>query len=291
MTQRIRFLPEHGLSGGALPWVISVMVFLCALAASAGFSARHVVDDWAAGLAQRISVQIVEPDADARANQADAVLDILTGTPGVDSARQLSRSEAERLLEPWLGVGNVTDDLPIPAMIDVTLKPGMSVNADALEARLQQAAPSAAVDDYARWLDSLNRLTNAVQMISLAVMGLIFAATAAIAVFGTRAGLGAHRESIEIMHLMGATDDTIAAEFRRSFLKQGLKGGLGGLAAAGAALALLMQAARDLDSGVLPSLSLGWAGWTLLALLPLFAGLLTMIAAHVTVRRALTRLP
>jgi len=291
MTQRIRFLPDGSLTGGALPWVIGVMVFLCALAASVGLSAGHAVDDWARGLTQRMSVQIVEPDSEARETQLEAALDILRRTPGVADARRLSRAESERLLEPWLGAGNVTGDLPIPAMIDVTLASGMSVDADALEARLRQAAPSAAVDDYARWLNSLNRLTGLMQAVSFSVMGLIFAATAAIAVFGTRAGLSAHRESIEIMHLMGANDDAVAAEFRRSFLTQGIKGGLGGLLVGGVTLAMLMQAAGDLDGGLLPSLNPGWEGWTLLALLPLFAGLLTMLAAHVTVRRALTRLP
>ena len=42
-------------------------------------------------------------------------------TPGIIKAQALSTSELNELLEPWLGEGNIGENLPIPAMISVTL--------------------------------------------------------------------------------------------------------------------------------------------------------------------------
>lgn len=283
----IRFLPENSVAGGALPWVIGVMVYLSSLATAFGIAVNDAVGDWSADLSRSVSVQIVAADANEREAQADAAIARLEAMPGVVRVHRVTAPEMSGLLEPWLGRGNVTSDLPIPILIDVTLESGRAVASEALAASLRQVAPSAEVDDHQRWLARLERLTESLQVIAAVVVGLLLAATAAIAAFGTRAGMAGHRESIEIMHLMGAEDNAIAGEFRRRFLMQGFKGGLLGLAVGAATLLITDRMARELGGGLLPALDLGPLAWLALALLPPLAAALTMLAAQVTVRREL----
>lgn len=283
----IHFLPENSIAGGALPWVIGVMVYLSSLATAFGIAVNDAVGDWTADLARSVSVQIVTADAEQRERQAAAVIARLEEMPGVVQAHRVTDPEISGLLEPWLGRGNVTADLPIPVLIDVTLESGRAVATEALAASLRQVAPSAEVDDHQRWLAALERLTESLQLVAAIVVSLLLAATAAIAAFGTRAGLAGHRGSIEIMHLMGAEDNVIAGEFRRRFMMQGLKGGLLGLAVGTATLLITDHLARELGGGLLPALDLGPVAWLLLALLPPLAAALTMLAAQVTVRREL----
>ncbi|GGO11053.1 cell division protein [Iodidimonas muriae] len=289
--RRIRFLPARAIAGGALPWVIGTMVFLCALATGFAFAMNNAVGQWADQLSQQVSVQIVTVDEQAREEQASAAIQLLNDLPGISLASRVSTEDSVKLLEPWLGAGNVTADLPIPILIDVAIAPDHHIDLDALTAQVRTVAPNATLDDHERWLDRLNMLTKTLQSVALLVVVLILGATAAIAAFGTRAGLASHRASIEIMHLMGATDDLIAGEFRYRFMLQGLKGGSFGLLAGLFILILLRHFASRLGSGLVPTLDISLAGWLSLIALPGFAAFLTLLAAHLTVRRELARMP
>ncbi|MFQ5346886.1 MAG: cell division protein FtsX [Rhodothalassiaceae bacterium] len=287
----LRFLPESGIAGGTLPWVIGVMVYLSVLAAGFGFALNHAIGDWAADLSGRLSVQIFADDDAAAKQQAAAVTDLLGKTPGVRSVARVSAARLSELLEPWLGAGNVTDDLPLPILLEVTLVPGATLDTEALAARLRTRAPALAIDDHAQWLADVRRLAGSLELTAAVIVALVLAATAAIATFGTRAGLAGHRDSVEILHLMGAEDSLIAGEFRYRFMIQGLKGGAGGLVFGLVTLFGIDYLAGQLGRGLMPSLSLDWTEWLMIASLPGFAACLTMIAAHLTVHRELARLP
>ncbi|MHA7872548.1 MAG: cell division FtsX domain-containing protein, partial [Hyphococcus sp.] len=127
------------------------------------------------------------------------------------------------------------------------------------------------------------------QAFAFAVFLIVMAAACAISVFAARAGLAANHEIVSVLHLVGATDDFIAAEVQRRFFILGLRGAIAGLLAALLALGL---AALALRSGVaadvfIPRFSLG--GWLVLWLLtvPLATCLVTAVTARFTVLRAL----
>lgn len=287
----LKFLPAGAIAGGALPWVIGVMVYLSTLAGGFGFAINGSVGAWTASLSREISVQIVHEDKAERESRADAAMKVLGTMPGIAAVARLPASETAALLEPWLGAGNVTDDLPVPILLDVTLEPGRAIDLAALGAAVRAVAPGASIDDHEQWLVELDRLADGLAATSGLVVGLILAATAAIAAFGTRAGMASHRDSIGLLHNMGAEDDLVAGEFRYRFMLQGLRGGFGGLLVGIATLLIIDHFAAALGRGLLPAVRLSPIQWLWLAGLPLLAAFLTMIAAHVTVRRELARLP
>ena len=283
--QRFGFLPQGQGSGGLVPWVIAIMTFLTALALAGGIALASGASGMAGELGRSATVQIVQANPDRAGPQLQAALAALRGDPGVASARALAPQEMRRLLEPWLGAGNVTSDLPVPAVIDVRLRAG--ADAAAVGRRLRAAAPDARLDEHARWLAPLNGLVRSLQGLAALVIALVTAATLAVVALGVRSGLNVYRPTIELLHLMGTEDAAIARVFQHRYLGYGLAGGLVGVACAFGVLVIVGQLVRQMGAGAIGALSLPWAGWAALGALPLAVGLLAMAAARVSVARAL----
>jgi cell division transport system permease protein len=109
-------------------------------------------------------------------------------------------------------------------------------------------------------------------------------------VLAARAALDTHRSTIEVLHLMGATDVQVARLFQRRIALDALFGGLVGFAAAALVLVLLGSRAAALGSDLLGSVALGPLAWLLLIVLPILGVLLAMLVARATILRALGRM-
>ena len=284
-AQRHDFLPRGQGSGGLVPWVIAIMTFLTALALAGGIALASSAGGVAGELGRSATVQIIQANADRAAPQLRAVVAQLRREPGVASVHQLSTAEMHRLLEPWLGAGNVTDDLPIPAVVDVRLRAG--ADAAAIDRRLHSVAPDARLDEHGRWLSPLMGLVQSLQWVAAAIVLLVTAATIAVVALGVRSGLNVYQPTIELLHLMGTEDAAIARVFQHRYLGYGLAGGLAGVACAFGVLGLIGFLVGRMGAGAIGALSLPWGGWAALAVLPLAVGLLAMVAARVSVARAL----
>ncbi len=287
MLRPIRFLPSENIHGRLLPWVIAVMVFLAGLAMLTALGLQMTANTWHRGLAKSMTVQVINPDKAARDKEVAAALAVLRAAPGVAGAREETGDEVAALLEPWLGKGNVGPDLPIPALIDVTLADAPPVDMAALRAGLTKAAPSARLDAHERWLADLLVLMRIVQWAGAVIVGLVGLATVAIIVFATRAGLATHRETVEIVHMMGARDGTIAGAFQWRFLWVGVKGAILGLLFLAAGLGAAYLVNQRLEGALLPQLMPAPEVLASLLVLPVIAGILTMLTARFAVMRAL----
>ena len=284
-----RLLPEGRLAG-PMPWVIAIMTFLTVLAAAAGLGLGGAAASLDESIGTRVTVQVMEPNPDRRAAEAAAAAAALERLPGVESVRPVGAEEMAELLEPWLGAGGLEADLPIPAMIDVDLSPGAYARLDSVRAALAEVAPSARVDDNAQWLAPLGRLIAALKWLAIGLVVLMIAATAATVVLAARAALDTHRSTIEVLHLMGATDVQVARLFQRRIALDALFGGLVGLVAAGLVLLLIGNRVTALGSELLGSADLPLASWLVLGVLPLLGVVLAMLVARTTILRALGRM-
>ncbi len=282
----LKILPDLRESGGILPWVIAVMVYLSALAIAGGFGLRAAASGWTSDLSRRITIQVNENDAALRNQQAAAIVARLQDDADVAQARRLTDEELGALLDPWLGAGSINADLPVPAIIDVSFKDD-SADIAALTNMVKSLSATASVDTHQQWLGQLSLLTRSINWTANLIVLLVALATVALVAFGTRAGLAAHRSTIEILHLMGAEDGMIASEFQRRFLWHGFIGGVAGLALALITIFLLGWLAQRAGQGLIASVSLSWTAWAALILLPPLAALLTMLTARFTVLRSL----
>jgi cell division transport system permease protein len=284
-----QLLPEGRLAG-PMPWVIAIMMFLTVLAAAAGLGLGNAAASLDSSMGNRITVQIVEANPDSREAQADRAVERLRGLPGVAAVERVADQEMEELLEPWLGSSAAEADLPVPVMIDVDLTPQAYAEIGALRASVLEVAPSARVDDNAQWLAPLATVINALRLLAGGLVLLMIAATAATVVLAARAALDTHRGTIEVLHLMGATDIQVARLFQRRIALDALFGGVIGLVAAGLVLLTLGRQVGELGSELLGSAGLPLAAWLLLAALPVGGVFLAMLVARTTILRALSRL-
>lgn len=284
-----RLLPEGRLAG-PMPWVIAIMMFLTVLAAAAGIGLGTAAASLDADVGHRATIQILETNPDRREAEAAAAAALLERTPGIDRVRRIAPEEMDALLEPWLGPGGVEADLPVPAMIDVDLTPEAYGRLDRLRAAVAAVAPSARIDDNAQWLAPLAGLIGSLEWLAAALVVLMIGATAATVVLAARAALDTHRATIEVLHLMGATDVQVARLFQRRIALDALFGGIVGLAAAALVLLVIGRRLGELGSELLGSAGLPTVQWLLLVALPVFGVVLAMLVARATILRALGRM-
>jgi cell division transport system permease protein len=123
--------------------------------------------------------------------------------------------------------------------------------------------------------------------LSVALMLLIAAATAAVVLLAARSGLDTHRDTIEVLHMLGSTDLQIARLFQRRIAFDTLLGGLIGSAAAMGLVWFLQTRIGGLGSEMLSGVALQQRDWFILLLLPISFALLATFAARSAVLRAL----
>jgi cell division transport system permease protein len=282
-------LPE-GRMAGPMPWVIAIMMFLTVLAAAAGLGLNNAARSLDAEIGNRITIQIVEANPDFREAQARIAVDTLRRLTGVRTIRRIEASELERLLEPWLGAGGLEADLPVPVMIDVELTPEAYGRLDGIRAAVRDAAPAARIDDNAQWLVPLAKLIDALTWLASGLVLLMIGATAATVVLAAHAALDTHRSTIEVLHLMGASDVQVARLFQRRIALDALFGGIVGLGMAALVLVIIGNRVGALGSELLGSAGLPLANWLILAALPAGGVVLAMLVARLTILRALGRM-
>jgi cell division transport system permease protein len=289
--RRGRVLPRDE-GAGSLDLVIGVMAFLAALSLGGVLIANRSAESWQAGLAGRLTVQILPERERVAQSEVDAAISILRRTPGVVYVAALSDADNLALVEPWLGRDAVITALPFPKLIDVRLSPGATPDVGALERGLKQAAPHAVLDDHRRWIGRLRNTANTLVLSAFAILALIAVGTAATVAFATRAGLAAHREIVQLLHLMGAQDRFIARAFEWHYLIAALVA-----AACGALLAAVaFLAAGSLDQfglaavSFLPPLGLPLTELPWLLLVPVAAAVIAWATARLSVIAALHEL-
>ena len=283
-----RILPrEQGAI--SLDLVIAIMTFLAALALGGVMIAERSAQSWQAGLTGRLTIQVLPQGATPPEAEVRAAVEALKQTEGVVSVSALSDADNLKLVEPWLGRDAVVADLPFPRLIDVTLSPGATPDLEALASRLKQVAPHAVLDDHGRWIERLRSTADVVVLGALVILTLIAIGTAASVAFATRAGLAAHREIVQLLHLMGAQDQFIARAFERHYFLAALAASTVGSALAAATFV----AASGLDQfglpavSFLPPLALSFGELCGLALVPATAAAIAWGTARLSVISAL----
>lgn len=291
-TGDARLLPDGELSG-PMPWVIAIMIALTVVAAASGLALRNAAHAASADLEGGVTVQIVSAAPRQRNAQADAALKALAHAPGVASAQRVAQDDLNTLVEPWLGTrpGDDVEALPIPALIDVRLSGSATPDRiAALRARVVPVAPAARVDAQAAWLTPVFRAISTMQWLAGGLIALLAFATVAAVLLASRNALGNHRETIEIVHMLGGTDQQIARVFQRTMAIDAAAGGIAGLLAGSTILLVLARQFAGLGSGMVGQAGLGWLDWLAIVAIPVAGVLLAVVTARLTVLAALRRM-
>ena len=293
-VQHRRLLPDRRLSGPT-PWIIAILMMLTLLAAAAGIGLARSANAIGDAIAGRVTVQIVTANPVTRAAQAAALRRAASAAPFVRAARAVEREELQAMLGQWFGRTEGDDpvlaSLPLPALVDIDFVGDDRAGAmKALETLVAREAPGARIIAHAEWLSPVARLIRSLAWIAAGLVVLMALASAAVVIMTARAALGTHFATIEMLHLIGATDRQIARLFQRRIAIDTAYGiALGSLIAA-AIMLLVGWQWSGVTAGLAATASLGVTGWALLLALPLLAIALAALTARQTLLAALKKM-
>jgi cell division transport system permease protein len=287
---------RRALSDRMMPFLVSAMAFLAALAISGWMGAAVLTRHWQSGAGAILTVQLpnpTQPSAAGAETRLVAVQALLAAAPGVDSADTLSDDQLNTLLRPWLGTDIKNLAIPVPAVIAVHMAPDTK-DLTPLAAQLAKAAPGTIVEDQAAWAGRLGTLARSLQACAGLVLLIVTVVTAAVISVATRSGLAFRREAILIVYQLGATDSYIARRFATRAAALAYLGGLIGGVLALPVMFLLAALAEPLaaapSSGVTTDL-LPPLLWFLPIILPGATAVIGYLTTQITMRRWLRRLP
>ncbi|MFO1032668.1 MAG: hypothetical protein U1E15_00680 [Hyphomicrobiales bacterium] len=286
-------LPRETASLRSLTATMAVMCYLAALALGALLLINAAVGQWTQGLAQEMTVQVTEVTGHEQADDLARAIALLKATPGIAAAEDMGEEAGRKLLEPWLGTTGL-DQLPVPRLIRIVVNESAPPDVEGLRAQLSALSPGLILDTHQRWADDLKRMALTLELIAAGVLLLIAGSAIAVVVMATRAVLDANRQTVDVLHLIGAEDAFVARTLNRRFLATGLwAGGFGMMLALGTFL-LVRQAALQTGTAV-PLLSLPGGNWWEVPLalfaVPLAATLLALATSRVTLLRMLRAQP
>ena len=143
------------------------------------------------------------------------------------------------------------------------------------------------VDWHASWLAPVRGFLRTLGWVAFGLVAVMATAPAAVVLLAARAGLDTHRGTIDILHMLGATDVQIARLFQHRIAVDTLTGGLIGTLGGLAVVLLVGVQLGALESQVLAGLALSTLDWLLIVATPVAFMLLAMVAARGAVLRAL----
>ena len=272
--------------------IIACMAYLATLAVAATAILSEQIQAWQADLGAGMTVilpPVGEPAADE--TRANTALALLRSQPGIAAASTLDQDVSDALVQPWLGDDLADLNLALPILLDVQRVAGVDIDVASLSRALAEIVPGAVVEDHAGQFGDLIDLGVGVRWLALSGLVLIAAAAVATIASVTRAGLSTHRKVVDLLHVLGATDGYIAAQFQRYALIRSGTGGLIGTILAMATLAMLGYGLAGGPAAFLPDLYLGAQGWSALLLVPPVTAALSMGSARLTALRFLAALP
>lgn len=148
---------------------------------------------------------------DVRADQLQAIGDLIAGSGLAASQHQISKEQAaERFKQDFPDLGTTAGRLqrnPFPASIDVRLRADVRDAEDAVNTLAETLSAQPGVSDVRydrRWLSRLNGVIRFVRIIGIIIVVLLAVAAALTVANVVRLAAHARRDEIEIMQLVGA---------------------------------------------------------------------------------------
>ena len=291
MDTPVKILPRGGTIGRPLQTVMAIMCYLAALSLGSALAVNRLSENWTSDLAEQITITIKSERGISVAQQVDDALAVLETTDGVVRARPASDGELQALLTPYLGSNVDLGRLPVPKLIFVQIDPVNKPDFATLQSRLTEASPGVILDDHSRWNAQLESFATGLASVGFAVLALTAIATIATVIYATRAGLLANKDTIEVLHMVGAPDHFIAGEFQNHFWSLGLVAGFIGVLAAGVTY-LGFAALTDQSTSLLtPEFTPSPLEIIALLLIPVAASIVSMITARLTALNVIGKMP
>jgi cell division transport system permease protein len=272
-----------GLRGALADRLLVALIAAMALFATCALAGHEAVSQlarrWQQGANAAVTVQIPNPTP----ARMEAALDVLRALPSVREAQAVDTARMAELLRPWLGD---VAGLPLPGVIELRLA-DLAADPVLIGDRVAEAVPGAVTEAHGVFVARLAAVARALSAAALAALLLVAVVGASVVVLAVRAGIAARRDSVMVLHMLGAADRDIAGRFARRTAWLAVLGAILGVALAAALLWGLSQLAGPM----LPEITRQDLPWIALAAIPLSAALIAWGATIASILLWLRRLP
>lgn len=274
-----------------LPWLIAFMSLLAILSVAGFLLLKQVSDLFEYNSNDTMTIQVPSGNSEKRTNKKiTQIINILRETVGVIEVSLVPKVEVIQLLKPWLGSISGSQTLPLPQIIDIQIDRGSGITPEKISNVLTIIVPDITVDDHSIWLIGLVKTLQSAELTALFILLLIIFVIIGTVIFTTRTGMGIHKQTIEVLHFVGAHDDFIARQFAIRGLIVGLQGGLIGFFFAIPILYLFDHLLQNLEEGFLPKAEVNIFVWLSVALVVPMISSITMLTARGTVLKSLKKM-
>lgn len=275
----------------------SIYMYLFIVVLAIVMAVNAMATSWENDIMGALTVQIIPVedenkhiDSEKTLEQQNKVLQFMENVSGVKSVRVLSSEDIEKLMTPWLGNKVDISELPIPALLDVGLKDDGSINYDEVTRGLKQITPNATIDNHRLWLNRLLKFASSLKNMAMLVLLMVAGICALSIYYSTRTSLWINKESLEILHVVGATDQYIAKQYALNYAKIGFFSGIMGLLVAIPCIILVGKYGISTGSGLINGAKLSAVAWIVIMITPLFSSGYSMMTSYLTVRKSLEKL-
>jgi len=285
---------RHRHLGAFLATIVGTMVYVAVFVTAAEASLATVTLAWNKDVSSRLTVEIPAAGDETATPQAERIkqaTSILRAMPDIASVTPIKESEAARLLQPWIDDAELLKSLPVPSLIDVTVKTGSTLSADDVRQQLKTTLRDVRVDDHAAWMADLARFVNGLVVFGGVMIALTFLTLILAVSLLCRTVIATERDTIGLLHIMGADDADIARHFESHARRLALPAaGLGFVLAIISAAGLLYFMRHFANP-----LTLQQAHWVMLgaavALVPLLAVWVASLSARLSSLNYLRTMP
>jgi cell division transport system permease protein len=272
-----------GLRGALADRLLMALIAAMALFATFALAGHEAVSQlakrWQQGANAAVTVQIPNPTP----ARMEAALEALRALPVVGEAQAVDTARMAELLRPWLGD---VAGLPLPGVIELRLA-DLTADPVLIGDKVAEAVPGAVTEAHGVFVARLAAVARALSAAALAALVVVAVVGASVVVLAVRAGIAARRDSVMVLHMLGAPDRDIAGRFARRSAWLALLGGILGVALA----VTLLRALLQLAGPMLPEINPQDLPLLRLAAIPASAALIAWGAAMASILLWLRRLP
>jgi cell division transport system permease protein len=272
-----------GLRGALADRLLMALIAAMALFATFALAGHEAVSQlaqrWQQGANAAVTVQIPNPTP----ARMEAALEALRALPVVGEAQAVDTARMAELLRPWLGD---VAGLPLPGVIELRLA-DLTADPVLIGDKVAEAVPGAVTEAHGVFVARLAAVARALSAAALAALVVVAVVGASVVVLAVRAGIAARRDSVMVLHMLGAPDRDIAGRFARRSAWLALLGGILGVALA----VTLLRALLQLAGPMLPEINPQDLPLLRLAAIPASAAFIAWGAAMASILLWLRRLP
>ena len=219
MSQSSPILLPNSIASPALGIVVFTMCFIGCFVVGVTLIIGHISENWLLQARASMTVQIIESDTNLAKKKLPVVLELLNDTHGIQKTTVLSDESLIKLLEPWLGVGHMFADLPIPVLIDITVHEDNILDTYALDIALQDISPNIKLSTHGQWRDNLEKGATRLKLLAGGILLCVTIVIVMVIISTIQSGLRANYVVLNLLRLIGAHDRVISRQFESHFLR------------------------------------------------------------------------